>query len=323
VTVYGNGGLNTNYPTGTISRASACGAFNPNPIGAYNILCGNGNVGVDLTQLVVAPTLSYKLTENHALGIAPLIAAQRFEAKGLQAFQGFSTDPRNFTNNGHEITWGGGVRVGYQGRLTDTFAVGAAYSSPIWMQKFKDYQGLFAQQGGFDIPQNFSLGFKWEAVPQFTIGLDYAYIDYSSINSVNNPSSLLGACFGGDPGACLGGGNGAGFGWKSVNVAKLGFEYQATPTLLLRAGYNYTDNPIQPQDVTINILAPGVVQNHLTLGLTWQVLQNGELTIAYMHAFSNSVTGTSLFTGFGAPPTTTETIKMYENSFGIAYGWKL
>jgi hypothetical protein len=38
-----------------------------------------------------------------------------------------------------------------------------------------------------------------------------------------------------------------------------------------------------------------------------------------MYAQRNSVTGTSLFTGFGAPPTTTETISMKEMQLGIAY----
>ncbi len=38
-----------------------------------------------------------------------------------------------------------------------------------------------------------------------------------------------------------------------------------------------------------------------------------------MYAQNNSVTGTSLFAGFGLPPTTTETIAMKEYLLGIAY----
>jgi hypothetical protein len=34
------------------------------------------------------------------------------------------------------------------------------------------------------------------------------------------------------------------------------------------------------------------------------------------------VTGPSLFNSFGVPAGN-ETIKMYQNSFGIAYGWKM
>src|SRR5574340_621315 len=71
VTVYGNGGMNTDYPGGQIGAASACAAFNPGGT-SYNLLCGNGRLGVDLMQLIVAPTAAYKVTPNHSLGISPL-----------------------------------------------------------------------------------------------------------------------------------------------------------------------------------------------------------------------------------------------------------
>jgi hypothetical protein len=41
-----------------------------------------------------------------------------------------------------------------------------------------------------------------------------------------------------------------------------------------------------------------------------------------MYAANNSVTGQSLLVGFGAPPTTTETIAMKEYQLGIAYSRK-
>jgi long-chain fatty acid transport protein len=45
VTVYGNGGMNTNYPGGQIPAGSACAGFNPTP-GPYNLLCSNGRLGI-------------------------------------------------------------------------------------------------------------------------------------------------------------------------------------------------------------------------------------------------------------------------------------
>jgi hypothetical protein len=40
-----------------------------------------------------------------------------------------------------------------------------------------------------------------------------------------------------------------------------------------------------------------------------------------MHAFKNSVSGASLFNNFGVAAGT-DTIEMYQDSFGIAYGMK-
>ena len=116
-----------------------------------------------------------------------------------------------------------------------------------------------------------------------------------------------------------------------MNVFKLGAEYQYNSNLTLRAGYNHTDNPIQGRDVTFNIIAPGVVQNQYTLGFTYGVSKDSEVTMAYMHAVSNSVSAASLFntwvTSTGGAPggvgiAGNETIKMYQNSLGIAYGMK-
>lgn len=129
-------------------------------------------------------------------------------------------------------------------------------------------------------------------------------------------------CLGGDAAFCLGGSNGAGFGWHDTNVWKFGLEYQYNKELTLRGGFSHSDNPIKGQDITLNILAPGVIKNHASVGFTYMTKSGGELTVAYTHAFSNSVTAPSFFNNFGFPAGS-ETIKMYQNSFGIAYGWKM
>ena len=334
LTVYGNGGMNTNYPSGQINSGfgpTICNGFQTRGTGpvqpSYNLLCGNGNLGVDLSQLVIAPTLAWKFHERHSVGIAPLFAYQRFKAEGLQAFQGLSNSPNNVTNNGYDSSTGWGVRVGYYGNLTDQIQVGASYSSKISMGNFDKYQGLFAQSGGFDIPSNWSLGVAFKPTPAWLLALDYERINYSDVDSVHNPSNLILQCPPptGNTSNCLGGSSGAGFGWQSVNVWRLGVQYHINPEWTVRAGYNYTQNPIRPSDVTFNILAPGVVQNHLTLGTTWTFDKVNEVTGAFMYAFQNSVTGASLFNPFlsnppfSLPSNMQETIKMYEYSFGLQY----
>ena len=69
------------------------------------------------------------------------------------------------------------------------------------------------------------------------------------------------------------------------------------------------------------------VENHLTLGATWTLANKSELTVSYMHAFENKVTGVS--TGQGAGPAGAGVIghpvdlKMHQNAIGVAYGWKM
>ena len=327
VSVYGNGGMNTDYPGGQIPNASGCnaafGGFNPQP-GPYNLLCGNGRLGVDLIQLVIAPTLSYKLSDDQAVGVSPLFGFQRFKIDGLQAFGGFSTSPNNVTNRGYDTAQGMGVRFGWFGRFSETLSFGAAYSTKIKMSKFDKYKGLFAEEGDFDMPANYNAGVAAKINPKTTIAFDYQRINYSGVKSVGNPSALLLQCAGGNLPNCLGGSDGAGFGWRDVDVWKLGIEYRYDDRLTLRGGYNRSGNPIRADDVTINILAPGVVQDHITLGLTYLTATGGELSFAYMHAFNNSVSGSSFFNNFtGGLPAGNEKIEMYQNAFGVAYGLKL
>jgi long-chain fatty acid transport protein len=158
-----------------------------------------------------------------------------------------------------------------------------------------------------------------------TIAADYQRINYSGIDSVSNPStntgnSVIGTGF---TVGSLGCGNCRGFGWSDVNVFKIGFEYQYNSNLILRAGYNHGDNPIKSRDVTFNIIAPGVVKNHLTLGFTYNVSKDSELTMSYMHAFKESVRGARLYNNWVGPGAAgNEKIQMHQNALGIAYGLK-
>ena len=331
VTVYGNGGMNTDYPGGQLPSPGACGpatgpgtGFNPAP-GPYNLLCGNGRLGVDLSQLVVAPTLAWRFQPDHSIGISPLFAYQRFKAEGLQAFAGLSMSPGDVTNRGYDSSTGWGVRVGYYGQITPQFAIGATYQSKISMGKFDKYKGLFADSGGFDIPSNWGLGIAFKPMPAWLVAFDYERINYSDVKSVNNPSNLILQCAGGDPSACLGGSNGAGFGWQDVDVIKIGVQYELNAQWTLRAGYNHSDNPIQASDVTINILAPGVIRDHATAGATWKWDAQNELSTAFMYAFNNSVQGPSLFNNFFPPQAQAsmqEKIQICEWSLGVQWAHK-
>ncbi len=331
VTVYGNGGMNTDYPGGQLPSPGACGpgtppnGFNPSA-GPYNLLCGNGRLGVNLSQAMVAPTLAWRFAPGQAIGVSPVFAYQTFEAYGLQAFAGLSTSPANVTNNGYDTSTGVGARVGYYGSFGEQFSVGATYATKIGMSKFSKYQGLFAEGGGFDIPENWTVGVAFKPTPKWLIAADYEQINYSAVPSVGNPSGWILNCAGGDMTSCLGGSHGAGFGWQDVAVWKLGVQTALSDAWTVRLGFNRSDNPIRPQDVTFNILAPGVVQNHYTAGATWSFGAANELTTALSYVEENSVTGASLFNSFlgafGYQANMSETIRMHQFSVGLAYAHK-
>ncbi|OYU10132.1 MAG: long-chain fatty acid transporter [Comamonadaceae bacterium PBBC1] len=313
LTVYGNGGMNTEMPGANVM------CMNPNTGDPYqgNLLCGQGKLGVDLMQLIVAPTFAYKLDAQHSVGVSPLLVMQQFKATGLDAFTGFSMAPTKVSDTGTDRSSGVGMRLGYLGQLSDTLKFGATYSPKIKMSKFDKYAGLFAGEGSFDIPENYALGINVQVTPAVSVAADYSRINYSGVPSIGNPMSNLML---GNP---MGSANGPGFGWSDVNVLKLGVQWQATSTMVLRAGYNQSTNPVKAENITFNILAPGVITQHVTVGGTYALSKDSELTWAYMYAPKNTVTGPSMYNGMmpGASGIT-ETVRMSQQSLGVQYGWK-
>ena len=306
LSVYGNGGMNTTYPAGT----TGCQGQQGNYMG--NALCGMGALGVDLTQLIVAPTLAMEASPGHAVGASLLLVHQQFRAYGLDMFAGMSGAPGQVTNQGMDNSSGVGLRLGYLGQLGETLSVGASYSPKVGMSRFKRYQGLFAENGDFDIPASWTVGAAWQATPSLQVALDYQKINYSGVRSIGNASASQ---------APLGSADGAGFGWKDIGVIKLGVQWQASPTLTLRAGYNKGQNPVTGNDVSFNIVAPGVVTDHLTLGATWALDKQSDISVAYTSVKNRSVTGPSMFNGLMPPgtPFISETIRMKQQSIGVQY----
>ena len=300
--VYGNGGMNTDYSS--------------NPYARFG---GTGSAGVNLEQLFITPSVAYRLTPDQAIGVGVNLAYQRFSAKGLNAFASFSVAPDHLTDRGTDTSTGAGVRVGWTGRVTPEVTLGATWASKI-SGKFDDYRGLFADGGSFDIPANYGVGIAVRATPALTLAADVQRIEYSGVASIASPLSNLLA------GNALGSANGPGFGWRDITVIKLGAVHQWSDDLTLRAGVSHAQQPVPQSQTFFNILAPGVVQDHLTFGATWKTSTGGEVSAFFAHAFGKTINGAgSIPAGF--PPAGfgggNVNVRLQENIIGVAYGWKL
>jgi long-chain fatty acid transport protein len=312
IAMYGNGGMNTDYA----------------PLNGYGTFGVPGaETGVDLMQLFIAPTLATKITPNHSIGLTPIIAAQFFEAKGLASFGNFggygfniSADDSKLTNNGHDSALGFGARIGYLGQLTDQISIGLAYQSKIYMNEFDDYAGLFAEQGDFDIPANWTVGLAYKPVPSVTVAVDVQRIYYGNVKSIANPMmpaaymALLG-----DPNSQLGDDNGPGFGWEDMTVFKIGLQWARSDQWTYRFGYSYGDQPIPASEVLFNILAPGVIEQHATFGFTYTFANASELDFSLTYAFEEDVTGPN---PLADPSTQDVTLTMNQWEAGLGYSWK-
>jgi len=268
--LYGNGGMNTNYPTATF--------YDPT----------SKSTGINLAQMFLDIAYSHKLGEKHSIAIGGVFAYQYFSAKGLASFGAMSSDPTKLSGNGTDKSYGAGVKVGYLGELFNGFWLGAKYQSKIYAGEFKDYAGLFAEQGKFEVPSNWSIGIAYNVTSKLTAIADFKRINYSDSKSVSNPMMTT---MGINP---LGADNGAGFGWEDINVYKFALSYTGIETWTLRAGYSFNSQPVPSSEVMFNIMAPGIIQNHIALGCSKQLNEKGRaLNFAFNYALNNSVSGTN------------------------------
>ncbi|HZR37919.1 MAG TPA: outer membrane protein transport protein [Nevskia sp.] len=295
IAVYGNGGLNTDYRV--------------NPFGAFQLSGTPRNAGVNLEQLFVAPSLAFRLTGRQSVGVSLDIAYQMFKAYGLQAFalQGFpsaqlplvgpfSVAPDDVTDKGYARSWGVGYRLGYLAEPFEGFTIGASWQPKIHMQRFRQYQGLFAGHGSFDVPANFGGGVAYRWHKAVVVSADVQRIIYSSVESVGNSLQPF------VDGVKLGADGGPGFGWRNMTVYKFGAAWRPWQPLELMAGYSYGRQPV-PQDQTLfNILAPGVITRHYTAGAELSLGGGYEVSLYYMRAPENRVDGQGSIPGNGLLP---------------------
>jgi len=308
VAAYGNGGMNTTYKKGTatlpVNPTGAPGNTHQTFGGVFGgSSAGVGDAtGVNLAQLFINASYAKKINKDHALGASLIFAYQEFKADGLGAFAAQSSDPANLSNNGDDSSTGFGVKLGWQGKVAPDVTIGVSYQSKISMSEFDDYAGLFAEGGDFDIPASSSIGLAWKTSDRSTLVVDVQSIYYSDIAAISNPIANIFTCapgaptVGGTGDGCLGGSNGAGFGWDDMTVVKVGYEWEQND-MTWRVGLSNGSQPIADSETMFNILAPAVIETHITGGFTMPIDSASEFTFAAMYAPSNSVSGTSPFDG--------------------------
>ncbi len=316
VSVYGNGGMNTEYQGGVAQHNDGAG----NAITTAGTF-GAGTAGVNLEQLFIATTYSRKISNSASWGASLMAAYQRFEAKGLANFGGFSANNAALTNNGVDTSTGFGFKFGIQGEVAKDVTLAASYQTETDMSKFSKYAGLFAEGGDFDIPATLTLGLAWNITPKSTFTADIQEIYYSDIKAIANPiSNLVGpsnSCATGTASRCLGASDGAGFGWTDMTIYKLGYQFKTADDMTWRVGISQGDMPIPKSETMFNILAPAVMETHLTFGFTMDTGSDSEFTFAGMYSPKSEETGANPLN-----PSQNITIEMTQYELEASWAWK-
>ena len=322
IAIYGNGGMSTNYHYPAATTGSNGG---PVPGGPYY----DGQTGVNLQQLFIQATYARKFLRHDSVGLSLIVARQTFSADGLGNFGYYSTSPQNLSGNGISVSDGVGFKVGGQFRIMPGIDVGVAYSPRMSMSKFNSYSGLFAGGGRFDIPANGVIGLAFKPMAGQVLAFDFQRIYYGDVPAIanagptndDNPTGT--SCSPSNPGPCadgdsLGASGGAGFGWQDISVYKLGYQFAINRMLTGRVGFAYNSEPIPASQVLLNVLAPGVIQRHVTAGLTIRTARRQDVSIAAMYGLPEAIYGNAPADFGGAPIK----ISLHEYQLEANWGWK-
>ncbi|MEE9447878.1 MAG: outer membrane protein transport protein [Arenicellales bacterium] len=265
VTVSALGGMNTTYPAQLFGVP----------------------VGIDLSGVIIAPTISANVTENVSIGGALLIGYEILESTG----PGQPPLPRNEK----DTATGLGIEIGVAIDVAEGTTIGIDFQSKIDMDEFEKHNmylfgptkaaGLNAQ---LTIPSITTVGISHKINDQWKVHADVASIPWSDIDVIATQ-----------------------FGWEDQTVYKIGAEMQMNSDTTLRFGYNFGESPIPDAKAGNNILAPATTEKHYTIGFT-KNMGNGKLHGYYARIPNNEQKQA------GAPGGL-PSIQMDQNAFGLAY----
>jgi long-chain fatty acid transport protein len=289
---------------------------------------GFGAIYSNFSLMKIIPALAYRPTDKLRVGVAlnvdwaslavdPMpIAAPAVDPGPDGSWQ--TADDRAYYSRATDAagSFGIGAQLGLQLAVTPQIALGVAYTTPQVFQKFQ-YDAVFENPNlasyntprtitfNMDVPAVYSGGISFTPSTAFAIGLDTKYITYHSTRGFKDQG------FAAD-------GSVKGFGWQNIWTLAGGMQFKPTSQIALRAGYNYSGNPI-PNDLSMfNAAAPAVVQHHATFGAGYMFTNGFGVDVGYYHAFSHSITG-PFQSPAGAMPGTSITSSLSENSMLVGF----
>lgn len=272
--VYGNGGLNSTYDD---FDNPVC----PPESSGQGVYC-SGGAGVDIAQTFISPTYAHQFGDWLRIGVAPILAIQAFEARGLSAFGPVSRDPDALTNNGHDYSLGYGAKLGAQLRLAPRLSMGLVYQTRVRVDPFDDYAGLLPDEGRLNIPPLAQVGLAVDVTPRLTWMLDWRRVFFSRVAAqANSP----------DAPAPLGASGGPGFGWGNGTSFSTAIRYDTGGPWVWRAGYRYSRSPVDSEQFFFNLLAASVLKHHVSVGAHYRLSRRIGLDFSFLYAFENDRQG--------------------------------
>ncbi len=269
----------------------------------------------------MAPALAWRANDRLSLG-----ASLNIDYQAVAFKQRLSADT-NLDGNAETVMqhfdlsrgasgFGLGLGLGLLYDISDRVTLGLNYKS---RQEFApmEYQlgfgdisngpGAEAPAGTYsldlDFPQQAALGIAVDVNDALTVSADVKWINWSdTMNTlaVQGPGGMQVVM---DPG------------WEDQTVIAVGIAYALNERINLRAGYNHAKTPFGEEAVSRNLILPGIVETHYTLGADVALNRHWQLGMHYMMVPEKRLVSSD-------PNMPGAVISLEERSFGVNIGYR-
>ncbi|WP_454744137.1 OmpP1/FadL family transporter [Cupriavidus necator] len=270
--------VNDAINVGISSWASGGGTKYGSPFGG---IPGNSATESQGVFVHFAPTVTYRIAERHALAFSFVGSVATFRLDGIEAQSGQA-------NRGRDWEPGYGVKLGWLSQVTDQISFGAFYASKVRYSKFGKYSGILPNGGDLDEPEHWGVGVAFRPTERTLLAFDYLRYNYSNTKGFGNRLNFS------EP---LGSADGSGFGLRDVNVFRLGGAYKLNDRWAARAGAEFGQSPISSDNTAFTFLMPVTPDKTFTLGISYQLKNNSDISFAYAYSPTKRIQGTGASTG--------------------------
>lgn len=251
------------------------------------------SVGTGFERTIIAPSISRQFGEDTAVTGAVVLAYQYFASWGLgSSLVDVNSSP--LPPGYAESSFGTGVRLGFQQRLSDSVGFNAEFQTRVDMDAFENYRGVHAEPGDFDIPAVAKAGLEWQPAGKVALGFDVARVMYSEMNAFTSqalPTRFL---------SLLGDGVAPDFAWQDLTVYAADLTFRATPRDVFELRYTTQQQPIPTSDLLSSVLAPEYTDDNFAVSWSRLVGHASMLRFAASYAPSQYFLGNASYLDDGA-----------------------
>lgn len=276
---------------------------------------GIGDVFSQLAVIQMTPNVAWQINDYVSIGAGPTFATGElrldpgvFAAPDDADGDGFASFP---SANNARWHWGMGFQAGMFVNTPAGWNFGAAIRSPQWFESFtfdssNENGAPRTLRLDLDLPMIVSLGTAYTGWQRIVIAVDARWVDYQAADGFGDPAGL-------NPD-----GSATGLGWESVFTVATGIQYAANDRVTLRLGYFFTENPIPDSATSFNVLSSAIYEHALFLGSSVRLTSAMTISIAYLHAFENSI-GSPIQTPLGPLPNSSVEISQVTDSLMLGF----